>query len=185
MQAVTWNIGSNPEYDALFEQLREQHHNDRTHRLWKNYSEQSLKNSGAVARTICFNDQGDPEMCSTISSRSCWPQGAYRILNRLWKHSNKIAFPKKMSPSFGYSAISQIDWLQNNTEYKLYFISRQTDNWQEWVTRNFYNEYGVQFVYNSNKYLTCPGEQDDACWQNIIYNGSEEVLQQWKQKLPS
>lgn len=180
MRTVTWAPGSDLEMDQLFDQLREQQYSDRGHRLWKNYSKDSF--NFAVALTICFNDDGEPEMCSSIASRDCWPINAYRILNRLWKHSNKIKFPRIMSPSFAESAKSQIEWLAHNTNCELYFISRQTDNWEEWVIKNFQKVYGVDFKTDNYKYLTCPNECDETCWQKIIYNGNDQLLTQWKQK---
>ena len=121
-------------------------------------------------------------MCSTIAVRDCWPVGGYRILNRLWKHSNKIVYPRVMSPSFGSGAQSQVNWLGENTDCKLYFISRQTDNWQAWVMSNFEKEYDLDFKSDNYKYLTCPNECDDTCWQSIIYAGSEQLLEQWKKR---
>ena len=180
MNTITWAPGTDLKMDQLFDQLREQQYDDRSHRLWKNYSKDSFE--FAVALTICFNDDGEPEMCSSIASRDCWPVNAYRILNRLWKHSNKIKFPMIMSPSFAESAKSQIAWLSTNTTCELYFISRQTDNWEEWVIKNFQKVYGVSFKTDNYKYLTCPNECDDTCWQKIIYNGNEQLLSRWKQK---
>jgi hypothetical protein len=87
-----------------------------------------------------------------------------------------------MSPSFAESAKSQIEWLAHNTNCELYFISRQTDNWEEWVIKNFQEVYGVVFKTDNYKYLTCPNECNDTCWQKIIYNGNEQLLTQWKQK---
>ena len=180
MRTITWAPGTDLKMDQLFDQLREQQYNDRSHRLWKNYSKDSF--DFAVALTIYFNDNNEPEMCSSIASRDCWPVNAYRILNRLWKHSNKIKFPRVMSPSFAESAKSQIEWLAHNTNCELYFISRQTDNWEEWVIKNFQEVYRVSFKTDNYKYLTCPNECDDTCWQKIIYNGNEQLLAQWKQK---
>ena len=181
MKTITWSPGTNPELDRLFDSLRDEQYQDRSHRLWKNYSKDSFE--FAVALTICFNDSGVPEMCSSIASRDCWPDRAYRILNRLWKHSNKIKFPRVMSPSFAESAKSQIEWLANNTDCELYFISRQTDNWEEWVIRNFKEVYNVSFETDKYKYLTCPNECDETCWQNIIYHGDASVLDRWKRQI--
>ena len=181
METKTWTPGTNAELDTLFNQLREHHYQDRTHRLWKNYGPESTL--FAVALTICFDDSGNVEMCSSIASRDCWPAGAYRILNRLWKHSNKIAFPRKMSPSFALSAKSQKDWLEENTDYKLLFISRQTDSWQQFGIDNFQNNYNMSFQTDNYKYLTCPNECDDTCWQHIIYQGDSSVLSQWKRQI--
>ncbi len=180
MKAETWATGTSPELDSLFDELREKQFQDRSHRLWKNYSKENFNT--AIALTIFFNNLGEPEMCSSISIRDCWPDNTYRILNRLWKHSNKIAYPRVMSPSFGISAQSQIDWLKNNTDYKLYFISRQTDNWEQWCMSNFQDRFGLSFKTDNYKYLTCPNECDDTCWQKIIYNGDETILSQWKKR---
>ena len=180
MKSITWRPGSNKELDNLFNQCRLEQYTDRTHRLWKNYGVDMYKD--AVALTICVNDQDYPEMCSTVASRNCWPVSAYRVLNRLWKHSNKIVYPRVMSPSFGSSTQSQIVWLQENTDCKLYFISRQTENWQEWVINNFKKEYSLDFKLDNYKYLTCIDECDDSCWQNIIYAGSQQLLEQWKKR---
>ena len=178
MRTETWAKGTSSKLDKLFDDLREQQYQNREHRLWKNYSKESF--DSAVALTICFNDNEEPEMCSSIASRDCWPNNSFRILNRLWKHSNKISYPRVMSNSFGYTARSQVDWLQNNTNCKLYFISRQTDNWEEWCIKNFRNRFELMFKTDNYKYLTCPNEYDGTCWQKIIYYGDESLLTQWK-----
>lgn len=177
MKTVTWALGSDNNLDNLFDSLREIQYKDTSHRLWKNYDREFLKS--VVATTICFEDSGEPTMCSSISERDCWPKGAYRILNRLWKVNNKIVYPRKMSPSFAESAKSQIEWLKNNVDCKLYFISRQTDNWETWVINNFDRHYQVKFTTDSYKYLTCPNESDSTCWQKIIYNGEKKLLKKW------
>jgi hypothetical protein len=178
MHTVTWRPGQNTELDLIYDHLREQQYQDRSQRLWKNYSKDSF--SHAVALTIHFDDNNIPELCSSITARDCWPNSAYRILSRLWKHSNKISYPRVMSPSFGMTAKSQIDWLSKNTDCRLYFISRQTANWEDWCIRQFQKEFNLSFTNGTYKYLTCPNECDDTCWQTIIYNGNEDLLNQWK-----
>lgn len=180
MRTLTWAPGTNPEYDQLFEILRAEHYADTSHRLWKNYAKEAFKDVAAL--TIYFDDNGIPEMCSSILARDCWPNGAYRILNRLWKHSNKIVYPRVMSKSFGLSAESQINWLKQHTDYELYFISRETSNWEQWVIRNFNDVYNISFQTDNYKYLTCPNEYDDSCWQKIIYIGNTALLEQWQRK---
>jgi hypothetical protein len=178
MQTVTWAPGTNYDLDILYDTLREKRYLDRTHSLWKNYSKEETMH--AVAHTIHFDDADIPELCSSIVTRDCWPKFTYRILSRLWKNSNKLNYPKKMSPSFGKSAQSQIDWLHEHTDCQLYFISRQTPNWERWCIRQFQTEFNLSFSNGHNKYLTCPNECDDACWQTIIYSGNKELLAKWK-----
>lgn len=178
METKTWIPGTDAELDALFNQLRETHYQDRTHRLWKNYGPESM--SFAIALTICFDDAGTPELCSSIGSRECWPKGAYRIMNRCWKANNKIAFPRKMSPSFGLTAINQAEWLYKNTDCELHFISRETPNWEKFVIDEFKWQYNIDWKTDGYKYLTCSNEADCSCWQTIVYNGNQELLKLWK-----
>ena len=179
MRTITWAPGTNTEYDTLFETLRETHYADTSHRLWKNYAKDVFKDVAAL--TIHFDDNDVPEVCSSTTQRSCWPVGAYRIHNRVWKANNKKLFLRRISPSMGYSAASQIDWLKNNTDCRLYFISRQTDNWNNWMIKHF-REYDIEFKTDNYMYLTCPNECDDTCWQRIIYYGDASLLDQWKRR---
>lgn len=181
MRAVTWRPGDRADFDNLFHKLREEQYQDQSHRLWKNYSKESFDN--AVAFTICFDDNEVPEMCASIASRDCWPSGAYRILNRLWKPNNRIAFPRKMSRSFGNTTVSQLAWLRTNMkDCKLPFISRQSNNWQQFVIKEMQEQDNVTWHTDSYKYLTCPNECDDTCWQHILYQGDESLLLNWKRR---
>jgi hypothetical protein len=183
MRTITWSPGTDTKMDQLFDQLRQQQYQDQSHRLWKNYSAENF--DFAVALTIHFDDNDQPEMCSSIALRDCWPAETYRILNRLWKVHDirKGGMPRVMSPSFAFSARSQIEWLNTHTKHRLYFISRETDNWEQWVIRQFHDSYQMEFNSSSDyKYLTCPNECDDSCWQNIIYNGNIGVLEQWQRR---
>jgi hypothetical protein len=180
METYTWVPGTEPELDKAFDQVREERYQDREHRLWENYSREHFES--AVALTIAFNKDGTPEICSSIASRDCWPNNAYRILNRMWKHSNKVAHSLKISTAMVSNVQSQIDWLDQFTDCKLYFISRQTDNWMEWVAGKFKSQYNLDFKIAPHKYLTCPNECDDTCWQRVIYTGDEKLLNEWKSK---
>ena len=178
MRTITWAPGTNLEHDELFESLRAIHYADTSHRLWKNYAREEFKD--AVALTIYFDNNNDPELCSSISSRSCWPTGAYRILNRMWKCNNKKQFLRRISDCVGRSAESQIKWLNAHVELELYFCSRQTNHWDKWTINSFREQFNIVFNTDSFKYLTCPNECDDSCWQTIIYSGNEKLLEEWK-----
>jgi hypothetical protein len=183
MKSVTWKPGENKELDNLFDKLREQQYQNRNHRLWKNYSKDEIEKwSGLIAYTISFDYNDQPELCSTISKRNCWPDNACRILNRTWKVSNKKQIMPEISQAMGKATLSQISWLKENTDYQFYFISRQTNNWMEWVTKNFKRQFDLNFKIAKNKYLTCSNEHDDSCWQSIIYIGDDSVLKIWKKR---
>lgn len=183
MKAITWAPGTNKELDSLFDSLREERTNDTGHRLWKNYSKEYFFDSGIVALTMSFDENDNPMACASIASRECWPEKVYRIYNRAWKIQNKISFLKEITVEMGSMAHSQIDWLNENTDCQMYFISRQSDtDWRNWMIRNFKRQYNLLFYTTENKYLTCPNECDDTCWQYIIYNGNKEKLLEWQQK---
>ncbi len=178
ISTVTWKPGTNKELDDIFDRERSiQFQSD--HRLAKNYSDDFYKFS--VAFTIAFNDQQEPEICSSIARRACWPLGVYRIMNRLWKTENhRVAHSKFISEAMAGNARSQIDWLKNNADCKLLFISREKSNWMQWVSDKFLSQYDIKFEIAKNKYLTCPNELDSSCWQNIIYIGDHTYLDHWK-----
>ncbi len=178
MIAKTWVPGTDTELDQLFDALREKQYNDQSHRLWQNYSQHML--SFSVACTIVFDDSQTPLVCSTIGSRKIWPAGVYRIFNRTWKPVQRKSYITQVTPGMGLVAQSQIAWLADNTDCKLYFISREKDNWADWMIRDFSTLYGVEFSKDNHKYLTCDNECDCSCWQHIIYNGDHEILTQWK-----
>jgi hypothetical protein len=82
----------------------------------------------------------------------------------------------------GITAQSQIDWLRDNTKSQLYFISRQTNNWNDWMIAHFDKNFEIKFKTDKYAYLTCPNECDETCWQPIIYNGDEQLLTTWKRR---
>lgn len=179
MYTTTWIPGTNAELDNLFEQLRQVQHQDRTHKLWNNYSESAFKNCSAFSINFVDNE---PFFCSSIIKKSCWPDDTYRILNRLWKPAVRTSSIKRLSPGLGSMLHSQLEWLSSNTEYKLAFVSRDSDHWQKFFLDNFSTYFNLEFKMNNHKYLTCEHENESVCWQKIIYYGDESVLEYWKSK---
>jgi hypothetical protein len=180
MHVETWIPGQNKKLDQLFDSLREIQYQNKSHRLWKNYSENSFKD--AVALTIVF-DNDVPEVCSSICYKDHWPHNVLRIYNRTWKCSNRKSFLKTVTPAMGLCGKDQIKWIKSNYNEFLYFISRETDNWQEWMVNEFKKSHDLDFQKDEYKYLTCNNINDDSCWQFIIYNGKEELLNLWKRRL--
>jgi hypothetical protein len=179
MTAITWKPGTNTELDTLFDQLREKQYHDHSHRLWENYSKDHFQS--VIAYTINFDTNNEPDFCSTISSKDCWPSGVYRILNRTWKPAEREAWLREIRPHVGDVVNSQTDWLKENTNCKLFFISRQTPGWQRFCIRSF-DKLNINFKSDKYRYITCDNCEDDVCWQSIIYNGDEKILDNWKRK---
>lgn len=180
LHAYTWHKDEMNSYNELFHTLRQKQFENTSDRLHKNYSVDNFANS--VAFSIVFNHD-TPVLCSSISIKSCWPKKVYRIFNRLWKPENsRIGYPKVMSASFGFLAKSQVQWLEQNTDCMLYFISRETQNWEKWVANQLLS-YNLEFNTSNYKYLTCENLCDDSCWQSIIYHGDATLLDSWTKKI--
>lgn len=180
--AKTWRPGRNDELDKLFDTLRDNVYQDQTHELWQNYSKDRFKH--CVALTISF-DNDIPLFCSSIANKTPWhhwPDGVYRIMNRYWRVGKNHNFLKRISKGSGVMAQSQLNWLKENTDYELAFISRQTDNWQEFMINSFKNDFDIDFKMDNYIYCTCETPNDDSCWQKIIYTGNPDVLETWKRR---
>jgi hypothetical protein len=180
MTVKIWVPGSEPELDKLFEQLRVVQFEHQEDHLWYNYSESAFLECDALC--IAFDNQGNPEFCSSILKRSCWPDNTYRVLNRLWKTIPRIqSIRKGASPGFLNSIAAQSKWLQEHRKADLIFISRKNNNWQS-ILLDSLDRYGMPFKSDEYKYLTCDNVGDEDCWQHIIYRGDATILPQWKRK---
>lgn len=175
----TWVPGSNEKLDNLFETHREKFYTSNTHVLCKNYTKEHFKKCSALS--IAF-ENNLPIFCSSILNRSVWPKEVFRIGNRFWRTGNSHYLLQKLSPGVGEMMLSQLDWLNKNTNYELAFISRQYDNWQNFMIQQFKNRYQINFETDTYKYQTCETPNDDTCWQQIIYVGNSKILSSWNRK---
>lgn len=181
MHAITWKYRENKQLDELFNELRQRQYANHSDRLWKNYDESILSLSTALS--IVFDDNDVPLICSTIAHKSIWPDGVYRIFNRTWKPQyRKESLHRGVSPEMALIGYSQINWLHANTECKLYFFSRETDNWRKWAINSFSKDFNIFFTDGEYDFLTCENTSSDTCWQTIIYNGDFDVLKNWPHK---
>jgi len=177
-QVTTWTV--DPALDAIYEDLRKKHYINTGHRLYKNYSANHIQE--VSAKSIYWGHSGEPEIVSSILGRPCWPEGTFRILNRLWK-------PKMLTnPIFdineGFSKLieDQISWCELRGA-KGFFMSRQGNTaWREWAVEKLQEQTKLEFYLPDEKFLTCGDEELDECWQKIIYYGDLEQLDNWKKK---
>ena len=181
MTCLIWAPGTNQKLDQLFHELREQQYQNRQDPLWANYSEAAFQD--CVALSVYFDSQGQAETCSSIAARTCWPVGAYRICNRLWKSANRRKGLKRgISTGVIETVRDQISWLRQNTGCRMVFISRQYSGWQQHLAQGFNVSVSTNFRYDKYHYLTCPDQDCETCWQRIIYDGDESLLETWHRK---
>lgn len=180
MYVENWKPGTNRRLDQEFDILRRMHYNDRHHPLWANYHEDAFKE--CIALTIMYNKNGYPHFCASILNRPCWPSKAYRIINRLWKVVPHFNVLTRLSNEGGVLIAGQIKWLQENTDCELHFISREVSNWRKFSQRELRHRYDLEFKTTEHKYLTCDNTSDNSCWQYILYQGDDSVLENWRKR---
>lgn len=180
MYVENWQPGTNRRLDQEFDVLRRMHYNDKQQPLWANYNEDAFKECAALS--IMYNKNGYPHFCSSILNKVCWPTHAYRILNRMWKVVSHNSILVKLSEEGEVLLKGQIKWLQDNTDYRLHFVSREYDSWRRFSQREWHQRYGLEFKTTEHKYLTCDNTGDNSCWQYILYQGDDSVLENWRKR---
>ena len=181
MYALTWRPGTDTLYDPLFDHLREKHFRKRDHPLWQNYNKKHFFDE-CIAITIAFDGNDMPVLGGSILGRDCWPKNVYRIINRLWSVNPSEGPIKNLHPAGGPLIRSQIEWIKNNYECEMVFISRESHNWQAWTIEQYKRLYDLNFEYDNYRYQVCSTPNNDSCFQRIIYQGNENLLESWIRK---
>jgi hypothetical protein len=179
MKFHIWTPNTNSELDDKFHNLRQNQFSS-GHNLRLNYSKKDFDE--CLKLTMVEDSSGKMLACASILQRDIWPNGVYRILNRLWKPHNKIFIVKDIAEAIVVLMTNQIDWLKTNTDVKLYFISRQKLNWTTWAIEKS-KKAGFMFSTDVRFFQTCKFATSDKCWQQIIYNGDQSLLDSWPSKI--
>ena len=168
------------ELDSVYEMLRREHVK-KDHRYASNYHKSHIQE--LTAKSIYWDENGEPMIVSSILQRPSWPKGVYRILNRAWKPFMNIESPFTIHRGWFFMVRKQADWCFERKAEGV-FISRQTVNvaTQRWGLEKGKRLLGYNFEIPPDKYLTCVNEDNPACWQRIVYCGDTNLLQQWKRK---
>jgi hypothetical protein len=174
-KVTTWV--SDSYLDEVYETLRKQHCAKPEFRLNKNYGQEHVKE--VSAKTIYWNDSGEPEIVCSILIRPCWPANTYRILNRLWKVVPLTDPTFAISSGFSKIIQNQISWCTSNNAVGVFMSRQGPGNWQKWANEILSKQTNINFYLPDNKFLTCDNTQDDSCWQKIIFHGDTTVLNTW------
>jgi hypothetical protein len=177
-KVTTWT--HDPILDSIYENLRSKHYANTSHRLYNNYGPEHV--SELSAKSIYWGLDGQPKIVCSILARSCWPANTYRILNRLWKPEINSDDAFSIDKGFALLIQDQFDWCTLK-DARAVFMSRQTPGrWQEWAAGILSNMTGISFHLPTEQFLTCSNEDDDSCWQRIIFTGDVDLLNNWKNR---
>lgn len=175
-EVTTWQKDNN--LDSVYEMLR-QEHVKKDHRYASNYHKSHTQE--LAAKSIYWDDDGEPMIVSSILQRPCWPRGVYRILNRAWKPFMNIESPFTIHHGWFLMISQQMEWCKQSNAVGV-FMSRESlaPRLQKWVNQKTKAALGFEFETPHHKYLTCINESNPSCWQRIFYSGDPMYLQQWK-----
>jgi hypothetical protein len=177
-KVITWT--HDPILDSIYENLRSKHYANTSHRLYNNYGPEHV--AELSAKSIYWGLDGQPKIVCSILARSCWPADTYRILNRLWKPEINSDDAFSIDKGFALLIQDQINWCKEN-DAQAVFMSRQTPGrWQEWAAGILNKMTGISFHLPNERFLTCSNEDDESCWQRIIFTGDVELLNNWKNR---
>lgn len=175
---TTWK--TDPLLDLIYDDLRQQHYNRQHLRLYRNYSHDHVKE--VSVKSIYWRDDGSPGIICSVLGRKCWPQGTYRILNRLWKPTINTGPRRGIDHGFSMLVINQTQWCMDRGA-RAVFMSRQTDGWTRWAGEHFNRSTGLFFECPTGRYLTCDDDENNECWQKILIHGDvNSVLNTWRNK---
>lgn len=122
----------------------------------------------------------DPSTFSTIYRRNWWPQGCYRIINRMWQYPRNKKIKGDVGQHVYHMIQSQIHWCLEQEDFRLAFISRQNVN-------RLYDRFIIGLdklnlsFEKGPKIWVCKGSSQD-CFQNILYYGDSSILDNWYTK---
>lgn len=179
-EVTTWQ--NDKFLDDVYEKLRQQHYAKKTLKLHSNYDQTHVKE--VSAKSIYWNQQGEPKIVCSIVTRSCWPNHTYRVLNRLWKPMINTGGVKTIDIGFALLLKSQLEWCNRN-DARAVFMSRSIHgNWAKWAANFFKKQLGIELHHPAELFLTCDNEKDESCWQQILIHGDLSVLNSWRHKNP-
>lgn len=177
-EVVTWQ--ADQYLDGVYEMLR-QAHEKVEHRNASNYVKAHIKE--LTAKSIYWDDAGEPMIVSSILNRKCWPSNVFRVLNRAWKPFMNIESAFEIHKGWYMMLDNQIKWCFERKASGI-FISRTTitPRMQRWGNELVKKRWDMEFVTPVDKYLTCENPSNPDCWQRIFYLGDNTLLQQWQSK---
>jgi hypothetical protein len=102
----------------------------------------------------------------------------------MWKVSRQEHIAKTVDLIFLEMVEKQIDWLKENKDFTVAFMSREHDSKN--TLENFAQHLNklsdnYQFDVFENRVWVCEGPAEQ-CFQDILYTGDKRVLESWKLK---
>lgn len=149
------------------------------HRLSKNYSSKDFVYNEQEIFSIGYKNDIS-HLFSTVYRRNWWPNGTYRILNRLWKTSLDNFTNKDIDNIYIDMISAQVTWLkENRQDFQTAVISRNgSENRMLSMLAIKLNNANLDFKIYKDRVWMCKGTAD-ACLQTILYHGDEETLTSW------
>jgi hypothetical protein len=140
------------------------------HPLANNY-QCNFNSSEIIAYSMSCTDR-EVYLCSSIARKSYWPQGVYRVLNRVFKPVPKDVFTKSIEDFWTDQVVQQLEFCKTLSDFKTAIVSRKLgykrtlSHLQNYLAlRNIVATVWAQPVW------VCDDYHNPECQQNILAIG--------------
>lgn len=125
-------------------------------------------------------ERGSVYLCSTIGRKDYWPEGTYRVLNRLFKGKPQNIVSKNITNYWHDQVKAQIEFLKTLPDFRTAIISRKQGYRR--VLGKFRDElaeHGIDFTLSEKPVWVCNDFNNPECLQDILFFG-ENCINKFK-----
>ena len=119
-------------------------------------------------------------LCSTIGRKDYWPEGTYRVLNRLFKGSPQDIVTKNITSYWHEHVKAQVDFLKTVPGFRTAIISRK-QGYRRALSK-FKNElenWNMEFTLSDEPVWLCNDFHNPECLQDVLFFG-EDCIKEFK-----
>lgn len=119
-------------------------------------------------------EKGSVYLCSTIGRKDYWPDGTYRVLNRLFKGEPQDIVTKNITGFWHEHVKAQVDFLKTVPGFRTAIISRKQGYRR--VLNKFKDELGnlgMEFTLANSPVWVCNDCQNPECLQDVLFFGKD------------
>lgn len=119
-------------------------------------------------------------LCSTIGRKDYWPEGTYRVLNRLFKGEPQDIVTKNITSFWHEHVKAQIDFLKTVPGFRTAIISRK-QGYRRALTKfkDELSDWDMKFFLSERPVWVCNDCQNLECLQDVLFFG-ENCINEFK-----
>jgi hypothetical protein len=125
-------------------------------------------------------EKGKVFLCSTIGRKDYWPEGTYRVLNRLFKGEPRDIVTKNITSFWHEHVKAQVEFLKTLPDFRTAIISRKQGYRRALHKfKDELNNWGMNFTLPNNPIWLCDDYHNPECLQDVLFFG-EDCINEFK-----